>query len=177
MIYWRARRLSSPKTCWWLDLWLPRVTMTAEWVRADGQGSNGRDVQMTRTKLSRTAFALATCCSSALLIGSAAHAANFSAEYVFGDSLSDVGNVYLATGKTKPASPYVNGQFSNGPVWVQDLAARLGLPALTPSLAGGSDYAFGHATTGSTSTNNLDVPNLEQQVGLLLFGHPSAPST
>ena len=49
---------------------------------------------MTRTKLSRTAFALAACCSSALLIGSAAHAANFSAEYVFGDSLSDVGNVY-----------------------------------------------------------------------------------
>ena len=131
---------------------------------------------MTRTKLSRTAFALATCCSSALLIGSAAHAANFSAEYVFGDSLSDVGNVYLATGKTKPASPYVNGQFSNGPVWVQDLAARLGLPALTPSLAGGSDYAFGHATTGSPSTNNSDVPNLEQQVGTFFSGHASAPS-
>src|SRR3984957_14310903 len=150
--------------------------MTAEWVRADGQGSNGRDVQMTRTKLSRTDFALATCCSSALLIGSAAHDANFSAEYVFGDSLSDVGNVYLATGKTKPASPYVNGQFSNGPVWVQELAARLGLPALTPSLAGGSDYAFGHATTGSPSTNNSDVPNLEQQVGTFFSGHASAPS-
>ena len=79
---------------------------------------------MTRKKLLRTPFALATCCSSALLIGSAAHAANFSAEYVFGDSLSDVGNVYLGSGGSEPASPYVGGQFSNGPVWVQDLAAR-----------------------------------------------------
>jgi phospholipase/lecithinase/hemolysin len=151
--------------------------MAAEWDRADGQASDGGDVQMTRKKLSSAAFALAACCSSALLGDSAAYAANFSAEYVFGDSLSDVGNVYLATGKTKPASPYVNGQFSNGPLWVQDLAARLGLPALTPSLAGGSDYAFGHATTGSTSTNNSDVPNLEQQVGLFLLGRPSVPST
>jgi phospholipase/lecithinase/hemolysin len=96
--------------------------------------------------------------------------------YVFGDSLSDVGNVYLATGGGEPASPYVNGQFSNGPVWVQDLAARLGLPALTPSLTGGNDYAFGHATTGSTATANVDVPNLEQQVGLFFSGHATAPS-
>jgi phospholipase/lecithinase/hemolysin len=131
---------------------------------------------MTRTKLSRTAFALAACCSSALLIGSAAHAANFSAEYVFGDSLSDVGNVYLGSSGSEPAGPYFGGQFSNGPVWVQDLAARLGLPPLTPSLAGGSDYAFGHATTGSTSTNNSDVPNLEQQVDKFFSGHASAPS-
>ena len=132
---------------------------------------------MTCKKLSVAAFALAACCSVAPLGGSAAHAANFSAEYVFGDSLSDVGNVYIATKGAKPASPYVGGQFSNGPIWVQDLAARLGLPALTPSLAGGSDYAFGHATTGSTSTNNSDVPNLEQQVGLFLLGRPSVPST
>lgn len=131
---------------------------------------------MTHTKLSRTAFTLATCCSSALLIGSAAHAANFSAEYVFGDSLSDVGNVYLGSSGSEPASPYVGGQFSNGPVWVQDLAARLGLPALTPSLAGGTDYAFGGATTGSTSTNNPVVPNLEQQVDAFSSGHASAPS-
>jgi phospholipase/lecithinase/hemolysin len=135
------------------------------------------DVQMTHKKLSGATFALAVCCSVALLGGSVAHAANFSAEYVFGDSLSDVGNVYIATKGGKPASPYVGGQFSNGTIWVQDLAARLGLPALTPSLAGGSDYAFGHATTGSTSTNNLDVPNLEQQVSLFLLGHPNAPST
>jgi phospholipase/lecithinase/hemolysin len=121
---------------------------------------------MIRKMLSGAAFALAACCSSALLCGSAAHAAQFSAEYVFGDSLSDVGNVFLATGE--PASPYVNGQFSNGPVWAQDLAGRLGLPALTPSLAGGTDYAFGGATTGSPPTNSSDVPNLVQQVDAFL---------
>ena len=80
---------------------------------------------MTRKKLSRAAFALAACCSGALMSGSAAHAAQFSAEYVFGDSLSDVGNVYLATGGIEPASPYVDGQFSNGPVWAQDLGSGL----------------------------------------------------
>jgi phospholipase/lecithinase/hemolysin len=132
---------------------------------------------MMNRKLFSGAFALAACCSTALLGASAANASNFSAEYVFGDSLSDVGNVYLATAGVEPASPYVGGQFSNGPVWVQDLAARLGLPALTPSLTGGNDYAFGGATTGSASTNNSDVPNLEQQVGLFLSGHPSVPST
>jgi|HubBroStandDraft_2_1064218.scaffolds.fasta_scaffold407822_1 phospholipase/lecithinase/hemolysin len=132
---------------------------------------------MMNRKLFSGAFALAACCSTALFGASAANASNFSAEYVFGDSLSDMGNVYLATAGVEPASPYVGGQFSNGPVWVQDLAARLGLPALTPSLTGGNDYAFGGATTGSASTNNSDVLNLEQQVGLFLSGHPSVPST
>jgi phospholipase/lecithinase/hemolysin len=150
--------------------------MTAEWIRANGQGSDGRNVQMTRKKLSDAAFALAACWSGALMSASAAQAAGFSAEYVFGDSLSDVGNVYLATSGIKPASPYVNRQFSNGPVWVQDLAGRLGLPALTPSLAGGSDYAFGGATTGFPSTNNPLVPNLTQQVDTFFSGHASAPS-
>jgi phospholipase/lecithinase/hemolysin len=131
---------------------------------------------MIHRSFSRAAFVLATCCSTAAMSASAANAANFSAEYVFGDSLSDVGNVYLATGGTEPASPYVNGQFSNGPVWVQDLAAKLGLPALTPSLAGGSDYAFGGATTGSSYTNNSAVRNLEQQVDAFFAGHASAPS-
>jgi phospholipase/lecithinase/hemolysin len=108
--------------------------------------------------------------------GQALAGSPFTAIYSFGDSLSDVGNVYIGKGGTEPASPYVNGQFSNGPVWVQDLAARLGLPALTPSLAGGSDYAFGGATTGSSYTNNSLVPNLAQQVGAFFLGHSSAPS-
>ena len=111
--------------------------------RANGQASDRGNVKMIRKKLSGAAFALATCCSSALLGGSAAHAAQFSAEYVFGDSLSDVGNVYFATTNAptgqEPVSPYVGGQFTNGPVWAQDLAGRLGLRALPPSLEGGDD--------------------------------------
>jgi phospholipase/lecithinase/hemolysin len=41
-----------------------------------------------------------------------AHAASpFATIYLFGDSLSDVGNVYFATSQTQPANPYANGQF------------------------------------------------------------------
>jgi phospholipase/lecithinase/hemolysin len=53
--------------------------------------------------------------------------------YSFGDSLSDVGNIYATTGDTVPGAPYFNGQFSNGNVWVQDLASDLGLAPLMPS--------------------------------------------
>ena len=73
--------------------------------------------------------------------------------YAFGDSLTDVGNIYAATGGAAPAAPYVNGQFSNGNVWVQDLASDLGLAPLTPSLLGGTDYAYGTAESGVTAFN------------------------
>ena len=104
----------------------------------------------------------------------AAHA--YSSLYVFGDSLSDAGNVYLATTAPgspfppQPVAPYVNGQFSNGPIWVEDLSARLGLGPVLPALAGGTDYAFGGATTGypATLSSTLPVPTLAQQVGLFL---------
>ena len=73
--------------------------------------------------------------------------------YAFGDSLSDVGNIYAYTSVAAPpaipAAPYVNGQFSNGSVWVQDLANTLGLGPLLPSLAGGTDFAVGGAQTGA----------------------------
>jgi phospholipase/lecithinase/hemolysin len=150
--------------------------MAADWVGPMGKRPTGGDVQMIRNRLSGAGLVLAACCSGALLSASAVQAAGFSAEYVFGDSLSDVGNVYLGSGGLEPASPYVGGQFSNGPVWAQDLAGKLGLPALTPSLAGGTDYAFGGATTGSSYTNNPLVPNLELQVGGFLASNASAPS-
>jgi phospholipase/lecithinase/hemolysin len=77
--------------------------------------------------------------------------------YAFGDSLSDVGNIYAYTSVNTPpafpAAPYVNGQFSNGNVWVQDLAGDLGLGPLTPSLLGGTDYAVGGAETSVTPFN------------------------
>src|ERR1700685_4437396 len=83
----------------------------------------------------------------------AAHATSIDGIYAFGDSLSDAGNVFLGTGGNIPGSPYVNRQFSNGNVWVQDLASDLGLAPLTPSLAGGTDYAYGTGETGVTSFN------------------------
>ena len=105
--------------------------------------------------------------------GHANAASPFATIYSFGDSLSDVGNVYLATGGAQPASPYASGQYSDGPVWVQDLAAGLGLPALTSSLTGGHDYAWGGATTGYPLTNNpaVPVPALTTQISTFLSLH------
>ena len=68
---------------------------------------------------------------------------------VFGDSLSDSGNVFVATeavlAEAIPVSPpYFQGRFSNGPVWVDILAEKLGLQ-LRPFLQGGTNFAFGGA--------------------------------
>ncbi len=85
----------------------------------------------------------------------------------FGDSLSDVGDVFIATGGVEPNPPYYMGRFSNGPNWLDDLAQKMNLP-LAPILApgGGTDFAFGGATTGSPDSTNTDgVPTLEQQIG------------
>lgn len=66
--------------------------------------------------------------------------------YVFGDSLSDGGNAYLRTSGLFPPAPHAQ-RFTNGPTAVERLAANLGVP-LTPSLAGGTNYAVGGAATG-----------------------------
>src|SRR4051812_24277895 len=56
---------------------------------------------------------------------------------VFGDSLSDVGNLSLSNGNIEtPSPPYFAGRFSNGPLWVDTLASSLGEPPLQPSYVG-----------------------------------------
>ena len=55
---------------------------------------------------------------------------------VFGDSLSDSGNI------PAPSPPYFAGRWSNGPTYADRLAFRLGIgPGLVPSNAGGTNYA------------------------------------
>ena len=55
---------------------------------------------------------------------------------VFGDSLSDSGNI------PAPSPPYFAGRWSNGPTYADRLAFRLGIgDALVPSAAGGTNYA------------------------------------
>jgi phospholipase/lecithinase/hemolysin len=87
--------------------------------------------------------------------------------YAFGDSLTDTGNVFAFTGNTIPGAPYVNGQFSNGPVWVQYLAAGLGLSPLSPSLVGGTDYAYGTAESGTTPFHVANAADLTGATGQL----------
>jgi phospholipase/lecithinase/hemolysin len=57
---------------------------------------------------------------------------------VLGDSFSDNGNLYALTGGPPP--PYWQGRISNGPVWVEYLAQKLGVPL--------RDCAWAGATTG-----------------------------
>ena len=105
-------------------------------------------------------------------------AAPFTAIYAFGDSLSDVGNAFTATGGMIPPSPpYANRQFSNGPVWVQGLAAGLGLPAPTPSLLGGTNYAYGGAHSGASvvhAANATDVTGPTGQLAQYFSTHPTS---
>ena len=92
---------------------------------------------------------------------------------VFGDSLADSGNnafvfdnvigppappgtlrtpVPISSPGFIPTFPYASGRYSNGPVWTEQLASRLGLAA-APSLAGGSNFAFGGARTGPSGSS------------------------
>jgi len=111
-----------------------------------------------------------------------AAASTFGPLYFFGDSLSDTGNVYSATTvlnrwtfrlvPKEPAPPYMGGRFSDGPVWTEEAAARLGRPG-DASPAGmslgwfgqvggpGNNYAIGGArtnTSGALGILDLLIP-------------------
>ncbi len=85
---------------------------------------------------------------------------------VFGDSLSDNGN-FLASHGTNPPPPYYEGRFSDGPVWFEYLAQKLGVPGLA------LNYAVGGAKTGSANTgddleNSISYPGFADQVDTYL---------
>ncbi len=116
----------------------------------------------------------------ALVVFSVGHsvAAPFSNLIVFGDSLSDVGNISYASLGTNPGPYYWNGRFSNGPIYAESLATGLGLPALTRSTAGGNDYAFGGAqTTGTKGIQGLFINDIDEQVSKYLSAHNGVGDT
>ncbi|MEW6496997.1 MAG: SGNH/GDSL hydrolase family protein [Cyanobacteriota bacterium] len=111
-------------------------------------------------------------------------AATFTRMYVFGDSLSDPGNLFNVsqqiTGIGFPPPPYFNGRFSNGPNWIDYLAQDLNLnPTPYTALASGIiptqgiNFAFGGATTGLDNTVNPLLPGLQQQLGLFTSSVPT----
>ena len=91
----------------------------------------------------------------------------------FGDFFSDNGNEYKLSNRKWPADPaYYGGRFSNGPVWVEDVAKNLSIPL--------HDYAYGGATISnafvqgySGAKSTIPVPSLEDQVGSYLTNMPS----
>jgi phospholipase/lecithinase/hemolysin len=89
---------------------------------------------------------------------------------VFGDSFSDVGNVYIKSNGTQPGIWSYNGRYSDGRVWGEYLQQFFGLPTLLPSLAGGSNYAYGGATVNNayihaySTALEADVPSVCDQI-------------
>lgn len=79
----------------------------------------------------------------------------------FGDSLSDVGNLFDQAGQ--PPAPYYKGRFSNGPVWTELFArnAMQKFAAVSVNNAKDTNYAFGGAYAGSGG----QVPTIGQQIG------------
>ena len=135
-----------------------------------------------------------TALSAVALYPVSSWAVSYDAEYVFGDSLSDRGNlaetgiVQLGAGlpvTNYPNPPSFHDSFTNGPTAVQDLATSLGLNA-NPSLwvtgfqdvnnlFGGASYTPGtnYAVAGATSAASVAQGgfagvNLPQQVGAYL---------
>ena len=105
---------------------------------------------------------------------SSGFASPFDQLVVFGDSLSDTGNVAIATGGLFPGANYWNGRYTNGPtttpatsaptgLWVDQLASLLNVADPQPFLAhtGGTDYAFASAEAGSNGAFDItDQVNL-----------------
>ena len=156
---------------------------------------------MSRT-LSRSRFGLLIAFAMLWFFPGLVGAQTYTSIVVFGDSLSDTGNAaaqskakYTINGQVPgPATGYTDGRFTDGTdtvpaahnyngVWVEQLAALLTThPAVTNSLAGGTDYAYGFATTASGSTvftygpgNSLSfvIDNMGQQVTNYLATNPT----
>lgn len=86
----------------------------------------------------------------------------------FGDSLSDTGRFFAATG-IPPSPPYYQGRFTNGPVWVEALANALGSNV-------GANLAWNGARVIGPSPYN--VPDMQTQAvlyGQSLMGGSPAP--
>jgi phospholipase/lecithinase/hemolysin len=129
----------------------------------------------------------------------AAKAPEFTSIIVFGDSLSDTGNVaHLTWDKygfrvPGPIADYTDGRFTDGfdtvppaqlysGVWIEQLADSVpSKPEVKNSLDGGTDYAYGFATTGSGTSVftfgpgnalSVNVENIGQQITDYLATHP-----
>ena len=126
-------------------------------------------------------------------------APDYTAIVVFGDSLSDTGNVADLTEAKYgvripgPDADYTDGRFTDGAdtlppaenhfgVWIEQLAATFpSRPAVKASLDGGTNYAYGFAFTGrgtsvfsfgTDDSLSVTINNIGQQITDYLATHP-----
>lgn len=141
-----------------------------------------RSIRLSASLLALIVFAFVTAC---------AQGKDYTRIVVFGDSLSDTGNVaHLSQqkyGVRIPGTPadYTDGRFTDGydtipaaqnyfGVWIEQFAAAMpSHPEVTNSLDGGTNYAYGSATTGDGThaftfgpgdALSVDVENMGQQI-------------
>lgn len=109
---------------------------------------------------------------------------------VFGDSLSDNGNLYYGTsllGLPTPGPPlYATGQYTDGAnsvpsttgplgLWIEQLASKMNLPVLQPYTKGGLNYAVAGALTGTNpqfAPGIIAIPYCTDQLNLFLASNP-----
>jgi phospholipase/lecithinase/hemolysin len=139
-----------------------------------------------------TLFAIAFCATGA-------YAKDYTKIVVFGDSLSDTGNMaHLSEAKygvriPGPIANYTDGRLTDGydtlpaaqkyfGVWIEQLAASMPAhPEVKNSLDGGTNYAYAFAFTGAGTTVlnfgpdnalSVDIENMGQQVSDYLATKP-----
>jgi phospholipase/lecithinase/hemolysin len=140
-------------------------------------------VQKCLTLITGTAIALGI----VLGLPSKTSAKDFDEIYVFGDSYSDTGNAFksienlpsqskLFFEELNPNRLYFQRRYSNGFLWEEYLAAKLGLPENSIN-----NFAVAGATTGSNNAFNgldpykqINLSGLQQQIENFANANPSA---
>lgn len=93
---------------------------------------------------------------------------------VFGDSLSDNGNLYeFMNHQLPPSPPYYKGRFTNGPVWIEHLVA-----SYFPKDPGAHlfDYAYGGAGVSEEAGDEDVLFTLKREVNNYLTSHQDKAS-
>jgi outer membrane lipase/esterase len=122
-----------------------------------------------------------------VISASASAVENIERVFIFGDSLSDSGNIYALTGETSkapyspiPSAPYAIGghHFSNGKTWAERLAQTLQDPnggkASLDDPGQNGNYAHGGARARSDSASS--APSSREQVSQFLSDFGSVPA-
>jgi len=114
-----------------------------------------------------------------LLVGGPALAKNpDNVVHVFGDSLSDPGNLYALTGFFPPSPPYAQRN-SNGPVWAEYLAEDLGVVVDNRAVGGAFTgvYLIGGVSVSNFNNVQYDffpflLPGVAEEIDSLLEDYP-----
>ncbi|MDQ8028085.1 MAG: SGNH/GDSL hydrolase family protein [Brevundimonas sp.] len=107
----------------------------------------------------RNAAAAALAVAAVGAVATTASAQTYNRLIVFGDSLSDNGNLYAVSGQpTSP--PYYQGRFSNGPVFTELLGFNAGRFTAGAPVTGSVNYAFG----GARTDNAASPPGMRNQL-------------